>query len=101
MKKTIRLPESDLKDIVKRIIKEQFTKTITIVTPGKNAEAEIVDRGGKKLLKVRTETGREESLIVKTSLPIGKFMFEMGSDGKRMFGFDPKTNKKIEIFAVK
>ena len=39
MKKTIRLTESDLKEIVKRIIKEQVTKTITIVTPGKNAES--------------------------------------------------------------
>jgi len=101
MKKTIRLTETDLKAIVKKIIKEQATKTITIVTPGKNAEAEIVDRGGKKLLKVRTETGREESMMVKTSLPVGPFMFEMGSDGKRMFGYDPKSKKKIEIFPVK
>ena len=40
-------------------------------------------------------------MFVKTLLPIGKFMFEMGKDGKRMFGFDPKTKKKIEIFVTK
>ena len=34
-------------------------------------------------------------------LPIGKFMFQMGNDGKKMFGFDPKTKKKIEIFITK
>ncbi len=100
-KKVIRLTESDLKNIVKRVIQEQSTTTISIVTPGQNAEAEIVDRGGKKLLKVRTESGREQSVFVKTLLPIGKFMFEMGKDGKRMFGFDPKTKKKIEIFVTK
>ncbi len=112
-KKVIRLTESDLKNIVKRVIQEQSmgTKvhndwkqpmgTISIVNPGQNAEAEIVDRGGKKLLKVRTESGREQSVFVKTLLPIGKFMFEMGKDGKRMFGFDPKTKKKIEIFVTK
>jgi len=98
MKKVIRITENDLKTIVKKIIKEQ--KTITLVTPGQNAEAEILDRGGKKILKVRTETGREQILTVKTTLPIGKFLFEMGEDGKRMFGFDPKTRKKIEIFSI-
>jgi len=100
-KKVIRLTESDLKNIVKRVIQEQSMTTISIVNPGQNAEAEIVDRGGKKLLKVRTESGREQSVFVKTLLPIGKFMFEMGKDGKRMFGFDPKTKKKIEIFVTK
>lgn len=101
MKKVIRLTETDLRKIVEKVLQEQTSKSITIVTPGKNAEAEIVDRGGKKLLKVRTESGREESLFVKTMLPIGKFMFEMGIDGKKMFGFDPKSNKKIEIFVAK
>jgi hypothetical protein len=100
-KKVIRLTESDLKNIVKRVIQEQSMKSISIVNPGQNAEAEIVDRGGKKLLKVRTESGREQSVFVKTTLPIGKFMFQMGNDGKRMFGFEPKTNKKIEIFVTK
>jgi len=100
-KKVIRLTESDLKNIVKRVIQEQSMTTISVVNPGQNAEAEIVDRGGKKLLKVRTESGREQSVFVKTLLPIGKFMFEMGKDGKRMFGFDPKTKKKIEIFVTK
>ena len=100
-KKVIRLTESDLKNIVKRVIQEQSMKSISIVNPGQNAEAEIVDRGGKKLLKVRTESGREQSVFVKTTLPIGKFMFEMGNDGKKMFGFDPKTKKKVEIFITK
>jgi len=100
-KKVIRLTESDLKNIVKRVIQEQSMKSISIVNPKQNAEAEIVDRGGKKLLKVRTESGREQSVFVKTTLPIGKFMFQMGNDGKRMFGFEPKTNKKIEIFVTK
>jgi hypothetical protein len=99
-KKIIKLTESDLQKIVKRVIQEQSMGTISIVNPGQNAEAEIVDRGGKKLLKVRTESGREQSVFVKTMLPIGKFMFEMGNDGKKMFGFDPKTKKKIEIFST-
>jgi hypothetical protein len=100
-KKIIKLTESDLQKIVKRVIQEQSMSTISIVNPGQNAEAEIVDRGGKKLLKVRTESGREQSVFVKTMLPIGKFMFQMGNDGKKMFGFDPKTKKKIEIFITK
>ena len=100
-KKIIKLTESDLQKIVKRVFQEQSMGTISIVNPGQNAEAEIVDRGGKKLLKVRTESGREQSVFVKTMLPIGKFMFQMGNDGKKMFGFDPKTKKKIEIFITK
>ena len=49
-KKIIKLTESDLQKIVKRVIQEQSMGTISIVNPGQNAEAEIVDRGGKKLL---------------------------------------------------
>jgi len=100
-KKVIRLTESDLKNIVKRVIQEQSMGTISIVNPGQNAEAEILLYRGKKLLRVRTESGRKQSAFVKTALPIGEFMFEMGNDGKKMFGFDPKTKKKIEIFVTK
>jgi hypothetical protein len=112
-KKIIKLTESDLQKIVKRVIQEQSmgTKvhndwkqpmgTISIVNPGQNAEAEILLYRGKKLLRVRTESGRKQSAFVKTDLPIGEFMFEMGNDGKKMFGFDPKTKKKIEIFITK
>ena len=112
-KKIIKLTESDLQKIVKRVIQEQSmgTKvhndwkqpmgTISIVNPGQNAEAEIIDIRGKKLLRVRTASGRKQSAWVKTNLPIGEFMFEMGNDGKKMFGFDPKTKKKFEIFITK
>lgn len=101
MAKIIRLTETDLKKIVKRVISEQKDKKITIVTPGSNAEAEIkMDAEGNKVLIVRTETGREQSLKVKTALPKGEFMFEMGKDGERMYGYEPKTNKKFEIFRV-
>ena len=100
-KKIIKLTESDLQKIVKRVIQEQSMGTISIVNPGQNAEAEILLYRGKKLLRVRTESGRKQSAFVKTTLPIGKFMFQMGNDGKKMFGFDPKTKKKIEIFITK
>ncbi len=101
MAKIIKLTESDLKRIVNRVISEQKDKKISIVTPGSNAEAEIkVDAEGNKVLVVRTETGREQSMKVKTALPKGSFMFEMGKDGERMFGFEPKTKKKFEIFSI-
>ncbi len=101
MKKIIKLTESDLKRIVKRVISEQKDKKITIVTPGSNAEAEIkMDAEGNKVLVVKTETGREQSMKVKTALPKGSFMFEMGKDGERMFGHEPKTKKKFEIFSI-
>ncbi len=101
MKKIIKLTESDLKRIVNRVISEQKDKKITIVTPGSNAEAEIkMDAEGNKVLVVKTETGREQSMKVKTALPKGSFMFEMGKDGERMFGYEPKTKKKFEIFSI-
>lgn len=96
-KKIIKLTESDLHKIVKKIIQEQ-RKTIDIIFPGKNAEAEIMtDRKGKKLI-VRTEIGTKQEMYVTTALPNGKFMFERGKDGKRMFGYESKTGKKFEIF---
>ena len=98
-KKIIKLTETDLKLIVKRILQEQKTQKITIINPGGNAEAEIViEKDGRKKLIVRTETGRTQEMYVSTALPKGKFMFEMGPDGKRMFGFEPKTTKKMEIY---
>ena len=101
MKKIIKLTESDLKRIVKRVISEQKDRKITIVTPGSNAEAEIkMDAEGNKVLVVKTETGREQSMKVKTALPKGSFMFEMGKDGERMFGYEPKTKKKFEIYSI-
>jgi hypothetical protein len=101
MAKIIKLTESDLNRIVERIIREQKDKKISIVTPGANAEAEIkMDSEGNKILVVRTETGREQSMKVKTALPKGTFMFEMGKDGERMFGYEPKTKKKFEIFSI-
>lgn len=101
MAKIIKLTETDLKRIVKKVIREQKEKKITVVTPGSNAEAEIkMDTDGTKVLVVRTETGREQSMKVKTALPKGTFMFEMGKDGERMFGYEPKTKKKFEIFSI-
>ena len=101
MAKIIKLTESDLKRIVNRVISEQKDKKITIVTPGSNAEGEIkMDAEGNKVLIVKTETGREQSMKVKTALPKGSFMFEMGKDGERMFGYEPKTKKKFEIFSI-
>jgi hypothetical protein len=101
MAKIIKLTETDLKNIVKKVIREQKDKKITVVTPGSNAEAEIkMDADGSKILVVRTETGREQSMKVKTALPKGTFMFEMGKDGERMFGYEPKTKKKFEIFSI-
>jgi hypothetical protein len=101
MAKILKLTESDFNRIVKRVISEQKDKKITIITPGSNAEAEIkMDAEGNKVLIVRTETGREQSMKVKTALPKGEFMFEMGKDGERMFGYEPKTKKKFEIFSI-
>ena len=52
MKKTIRLTESDLKEIVKRIIKEQVTKTITIVTPVKTQKRKSLTEEEKNFLRL-------------------------------------------------
>lgn len=101
MKKIIRLTESDLVKLVKKVIKEQnSTKKITIVTPGKNAECTIKKNSdGSKSLTVRTETGREQTISVEDDSPVGNFMFEMGSDGNTMSILDSKSKKKKTIKA--
>lgn len=91
MKKVIRLTENDLVNLVKRVISEQ-KKFELFVTQGSDADGLLKDN----VLTITTESGREQKFKVKTALQPGKFMFHYGKDGK-YYGFDPKTNKKIEI----
>jgi hypothetical protein len=91
MKKVIKLTESDLTNIVKRVIKEQ-KKFDLMIAPGSNAQAQL----SGNILTIMTEDGAKQKLQVKTSLPEGRFMFQYGKDGK-YYGFD-NNNKKYEIF---
>jgi hypothetical protein len=90
MKKVIKLTESDLKELVKRVILEQ-KKFSLVVTQGSTAEGELKNN----IMTITTENGQVQSFIVKTALPQGKFMFEYGKDGK-YYGYD-KNGKKVEI----
>lgn len=90
MKKVIKLTESDLTKIVKKIINEQ-KKFELVVTQGSNAEGEL--KGN--VMTITTENGQVQKFIVKTALSEGKFMFEYGKDGK-YYGYD-KNGKKLEI----
>ena len=89
-KKVIRLTESDLAKIVKKVISEQ-KKFELVVTQGSNAQAELKDN----IMTITTEGGQVQKFVVKTALPQGKFMFEYGKDGK-YYGFD-KNGRKLEI----
>lgn len=91
MKKTLRLTESNLIRLVQKVINEQ-KKFELFVNQGSDAEGSLEDN----ILTISTERGRTQKFKVKTALQAKKFMFHYGKDGK-YYGFDPKTNKKIEI----
>jgi len=93
MKKVIRLTESDLEQIVKRVIEEQ-KKFQLFINPGQTAEAELIG----EVLTLFSQMGKNQIFRVKTSLPAGKFMFEYGKDGK-YYGYD-KNGKKHEILFI-
>lgn len=93
MKKIIKLTESDLVNIVKKVISEQ-KKFELFINPGQEVEGELLG----DLITLTTEMGRTQIFKVKTTLPAGKFMFEYGKDGK-YYGFDRK-GKKHEIFLL-
>ena len=90
-KKIIRLTESDLKEIVKKVILEQ-KKFDLMIRPGQTLEATI--KGG--IMTLKSEMGNTQTFKVKAGLPDGKFMFEYGKDGK-YYGYHPKTGRKSEI----
>ena len=115
MKKVIKLTESQLFRIINDVIEEQnvmkkqapknvpiknLVSKIDAIFPGQTAQAEIKLKDNKKVLVVTTELGKVQSMYVKTNLPVGGFMFELSKDGKRMFGYENKTGKKIEIFPL-
>ena len=89
-KRVIKLTESDLTKIIKKIISEQ-KKFELVVTQGSTAEGEL--KGN--VMTITTENGQVQKFEVKTALPSGKFMFEYGKDGK-YYGYD-KNGKQIEI----
>ena len=93
MKKVIKLTESDLTRIVKRVIQEQ-KKFDLMIAPGSNSQAQL--KGD--VLTIMSEDGRQQKFQVKTGLPQGTFMFQYGKDGK-YYGFD-NNNKKYEIFLL-
>ncbi len=92
-KKIIKLTENDLINLVKRVISEQ-KKFDLGVNPGQTLEGELIG----DILTLTSEMGKVHIFKVKTSLPLGKFMFEFGKDGK-YYGYD-KNGKKHEIFLL-
>ena len=77
MKKVIRLTESDLKNLIGRVIEEQ-KKFNLVVTQGSDAQGNLKDN----ILTITTESGQVQKFVVKTGLPQGDFMFTYGKDGK-------------------
>ena len=94
MKKVIRITESDLIKLVQNVLNEQ-KKFELFVTQGSDAQGKLKEN----VLTIETESGRTQKFKVKTALKDGSFMFHYGKDGK-YYGFDPKTNKKIEIILL-
>lgn len=94
MAKIIRLTESDLKEIVKKVIEEQKKFDLRI-NPGQRIEGNL--KNG--IMTLRTEMGNVQKFTVKTGLPDGNFMFEYGKDGK-YYGYNSTTGKKTEILIV-
>lgn len=111
MKKVIKLTEAQLVEVIKNVIEEQkvmpkstpiknLVGKIDAVFPGQTAQGEIMVKNNKKILTITTESGNTQSMYVNTNLPVGGFMFELGKDGKRMYGYESKSGKKIEIFPL-
>lgn len=108
MGKIVKIKESQIKDLVKKIIKEQMAKPkpeiinltnkITKVIPDGSSEADIKMVNNKKLLVINTEMGEHQSMYVKTNLLPGKIHFHLKKDG-RMFGIG-ENNKEFEIFPL-
>jgi hypothetical protein len=90
MKKVVRLTESDLTRIVKKVISEQ-KKFSLVVTQGSDAQGNL--KGN--ILTITTESGQVQKFTVKTGLPQGDFLFNHGKDGK-YYGVDRK-GKKYQI----
>ena len=90
-RKIIRLTESDLTMIVKKVISEQ-KKFDLMIRPGQTLEANL--KNG--IMTLRSEMGNTQSFKVKAGLPDGDFMFEYGRD-KKYYGYHPKTGRKTEI----
>lgn len=94
-KKIIKLTESDLMNIVKRVINEQ-KKVDVGIGMGENSEAKL----SNDTMILMDESGNQYKFLVKTKLPQGNFMFEHGEDGK-YYGYDSKSGKKHEIIVLK
>lgn len=72
-KKVIRLTESDLEKIVKRVIKEQSEKFKVNATIGSSPEVVLNIENGKKTLLVRSSMGfGDQKFIIETEFPIRK-----------------------------
>lgn len=93
--KVVKLTESDLEKIVKRVISEQKKFDLKIF-PGQNLQAKL----NQGVLTLTSEMGNVQRYMVKTALPDGNFMFEYGKDGK-YYGYHPKTKRKTEILLIK
>lgn len=90
-KKVIRLTESDLEKIVKKVISEQ-KKFDLMIRPSQTLQGNL--KGG--IMTLTSEMGNVQKFKVKAGLPDGDFMFEYGKDGK-YYGYHPKTGRKTEI----
>lgn len=68
VKKIIKLTESDLEKIVRRVIQEQ--KIDVFATEGSSPEGKIGLEKKQKVLTVTTESGRTQKFIVDTTFPV-------------------------------
>jgi hypothetical protein len=93
-KKIIKLTESDLTNIVKRVINEQ-KKVDVGVGMGQTSQGKL----SNDTMILMDEGLNQYKFLVKTKLPQGKFMFEHGEDGK-YYGYD-SSGKKHEIIVLK
>jgi len=67
-KKIIRLTESDLEKIVRKVIQEQ--KIDVLATVGSSPEGTIGLENKQKVLTVTTQSGRTQKFIIETTHPV-------------------------------
>ncbi len=96
--KIVRLTESDLESIVRRIIKEQ--KINVIATAGSAPEGNISVVNKEKVLTVTTESGRTQKFVIQTLHPatIEPKAIYMEYKGNNIFLLGPK---KVEAKIIK
>lgn len=104
MKKIIKLTESDLKQLIEKVIKEQKALDIR-VTKGSSAQGKIALVNGKKVLTLTYESGLnpDQKFVVNTEFPAlveprGVFVNYLGNN---IFELGPNKVKATAIQLIK